>query len=190
MKPFHLARRWLITLRHSSPPTTNDLTWTQGLLSESELALWQQLGLTDQAHTIAVARQVERKYQASNTECRIACVAGLLHDIGKIAAPQSASARVAATLLKPLVPNATAKRWAQEPTSQNVSLANRTRTGRYRMALGRLLDYPNHGAMLLAQAQSNPTVVAWAAEHHLAPKHWTIDRQLGEWLLNADRHAR
>ncbi len=194
--PAHLARRWLATLRRPSPPATSDLAWTQSLLSESEFALWQQLGLADQAHTIAVARRVESFYRpdgdpasndpasndpATSAECRIACVAALLHDIGKVAAPQSASARVAATLLKPLVPSATAKRWAQEPSFASQG---------WRCALGRLLDYPAHGAMLLAQTQSDPIAVAWAAEHHLAPKHWTIDRQLGERLLHADQDAR
>ncbi len=180
----HLVRRWSATVKRQTPPTQQDLAWVRGLLSEPELALWQQLGLADQTHTIAVARHVEKTYAvdqpdsaASPTQTNTACVAALLHDIGKITAPASATARVAAALLRPVLPTSRTTRWAQRPNG-------------WLGGLGRLLNYPTSGATLLATAGSNDQVVAWAAEHHLAPKHWSVDQRLGACLQLADKVAR
>lgn len=166
----HLARRWRSTVRRRQP-LASDLAWVRTRLSEPELALWQQLTPTDQTHTIEVARLVGRNGEPGN----LACAAALLHDIGKIETSSSATVRVGAALLQPFVSVTTARRWAQ--------------AGGWRAGLGRLLDYPSRGAALLAAADSDPVVVAWAAEHHLSPEHWSVQRSLGMALQRSDDQA-
>ena len=42
------------------------------------------------------------------------------------------------------------------------------------------------GAALLTEAGSDPLTVAWAREHHLPPRAWTVDTALAEALKTAD----
>ena len=88
-------------------------------------------------------------------------VAAALHDVGKTPARLGTLGRVGATLAG-LVP----LRWG----------------GR----VGRYLDHAEVGAAMLEAAGSDPLVVAWAREHHLPPRRWTVPPDVGRALVIAD----
>ena len=93
-------------------------------------------------------------------------VAALTHDVGKTSASLGVVGRTVATVLELLrIPFALGR-------------------------LGRYLQYPAHGAHLLAAAASDPLVVAWAAEHHRASEYWSVPAEAGRLLALADRVAR
>jgi hypothetical protein len=52
-----------------------------------------------------------------------------------------------------------------------------------------LIEYPIAGAALLAEAGSEEFVVRWAAQHHLRPEEWTVDRVRARVLRRADNVA-
>ncbi len=53
--------------------------------------------------------------------------------------------------------------------------------------VGLYLRYGELGADMLKVAESDPVVVAWAAEHHLPADQWTVPAGLGTVLVAADR---
>lgn len=93
----HLARRFFTSLS-ARQPDADDLRWARSQLSDAEWALWQQMGVRDQRHSIQVARgYVGRRPAATAAE-----VAGaLLHDVGKVAGGLGTFARVVARLAGP-----------------------------------------------------------------------------------------
>ena len=55
--------------------------------------------------------------------------------------------------------------------------------------VGLYLDYRELGVDLLELAGSDPMVVAWSREHHDPPEQWSIDREIGAVLAEADDQA-
>ena len=98
--------------------------------------------------------------------------AALLHDVGKLASGFGTVGRVAVTLVAAAVRPTTVASWSK-------ALGFRRRVADY-------LRHPEEGRALLAEAGSDPLTVAWAAEHHRAPHHWTVDHRVGEALAEAD----
>lgn len=156
MKVLHLTRRFVGSLRRGGPPAADE-AWVRGQLLPGEVVLWSQLSDPDRRHAAGVARDVADRLGPAATRPVIA--AALLHDSGKVVSGLGTFARVGATLV------------------------GRTR------ARGRFADYlrhPEHGARLLHEAGSDPLTVTWAAEHHLPPDRWTLDRPLADALKAAD----
>lgn len=137
-------------------PAAVDREWVTEILSASELAVWERMSGADQRHAVGVARRVSRAGLGDRHEV---LAAALLHDSGKVVSAVGTFGRVAATLLGP------------------------------ERARGRLAEYLRHdvlGADLLDRARSHPLTVAWAREHHLPPKRWTVPREVGDVLKAAD----
>jgi hypothetical protein len=163
----HLVRRFFSSLYRKAPSPV-DGEWAAGYLSSKELALWSVMSHPDQRHSIAVAQMVDKQLPDDRT----AVVAALLHDIGKISVRSGILLRVLAGFTQPLVSTQRRHRW----TSKGGALSR----------LAALIEYPTAGATLLAEAGSEEFVVRWAAEHHLRPEEWTVDRVRARVLRRAD----
>jgi len=166
----HLARRFFSSLYRTAPSSV-DGEWAAGYLSAKELALWSVMSHPDQRHSIAVAQMVDKQLP----EDRTAVVAALLHDIGKVSVRSGILLRVLAGFTQPLVSTQRRHRWA----SKGGALSR----------LAALIEYPTVGATLLAEAGSEEFVVRWAAQHHLRPEDWTVDRVRARVLRRADSVA-
>lgn len=156
MEIVHLAKRFVGSLSRQEP-TVDDTAWALGHLLLGEQALWQQMSVADRRHAIGVAWGVVELLGPSVT--RPVLAAALLHDVGKIDSGLGTWARALATVI------------------------NRTAGN------GRFARYRRHdqiGSTLLTVAGSDPLTVAWAREHHLNSRHWTIDRPLADALKAAD----
>ncbi len=93
----HLARRFAGALS-TSPPAPADRDWAVAFLLPTEAALWEQMSVADQRHSIAVAR----RFSASpGQHHRDDVAAALLHDIGKLRSGLGTCGRVAATVIGP-----------------------------------------------------------------------------------------
>lgn len=156
--PVHLARRFLGSLS-PRPLDPADATWVHGLLLEGERALWERMPRADRKHAAGVAREVDRRLGDDAT--RPVLAAALLHDVGKVDSGLGTLGRVAATLV-----------------------------GRRRApADGRIARYLRHdaiGAALLEVAGADDLTVAWAREHHLPERDWSVPPAIGRALRAAD----
>ncbi len=165
----HLSRRFFGSLRPGGP-TGTDLEWVTSILSEPELDLWRGLSGPDRRHSAAVARRVERSLgHEASTEV---LAAALLHDVGKSVAGLRTYGRVIATVSAAAAGRDMAHQWSR---------------GRgFVRRVGLYLRHDELGAELLDLAGSDPTVVAWAREHHLPPDQWTVPRHLADVLKACD----
>ena len=111
---------------------------------------------------MAVARRVD---DALGHPERAVLAAALLHDIGKVDSGMGTPARVVATIVAMVG-------------------GQRARSGAGR--IGRYLRHPVIGSDLLLGAGSEPVTVAWAAEHHLSERQWTVDPVIARALHAAD----
>ena len=167
----HLVRRVATTLkgRTPSPP---DLRWAAELLTPSEMTLFSSMEPIDQAHALEVERRPEVAVGQVVEVTDWVLVAALLHDIGKIESRTGVAGRVLATLIGPMVGD---------------SMAERLGRGRGRIgSIGRYLRYPILGASLLGAIGSDENVRLWAAEHHRSANEWSVPRELGRVLRDAD----
>lgn len=137
----------------------------------NEMALWSAMIPSDQTHSVAVAKIVHIDLPEDET----AVVAALLHDIGKTTVESGVALRVSAALLKPFVTAMRLDRW--------------TSGSGWFSRLAALIGYPVAGSGLLAKAGSDEFVVMWAAQHHLQPEDWTVDRVRAMVLRQADHAA-
>ncbi len=158
----HLARRFVLSLWPGGPDRTDDL-WARSRLLAGEVALWGRMSGPDRRHAVMVARRVEGSLGV-DVERRV-LAAALLHDVGKVDSSLSTPVRVVATL---------------------AGLAGGARVHAGHGRIARYLHHPEIGSRLLVEAGSDPLTSAWAAEHHLPPDQWTVDRQIGEALRAAD----
>ena len=164
----HLVRRFVGSLRPGGPSEA-DRSWAVDHLLPSEADLWARLSRADRRHAVAVARGLmDRLGEAA----RPVVAAALLHDVGKLDSGLGTAGRVVATLVAAAVRPTTVASWSKV-------LGFRRRVADY-------LRHPEEGGTLLAEAGSDPLTVAWAAEHHRPPHHWTVDHQVGEALAEAD----
>ncbi len=101
-------RIWQFWQSLGKPPC--DLAWhkVEGLLTPRELALFRQLPVPDQNHSLRVLNTLERGGESDPDLLK----AALLHDIGKILHPLRRWERVYAVLLGNLFPE-TAARWGK-----------------------------------------------------------------------------
>lgn len=166
----HLVRRFFGSLRFGGP-SDEDERWVSELLSPAELLLWQRMSDPDRRHGVGVARRVEHLLAPDRAD-RAVLVAALLHDVGKTEAGLGTAGRVLATLCIALVERSVASSWSDY--------------GGWRGRVGRYARHPDRGAELLSDAGSHPLIAAWAAEHHLRSRMWSIPTDVGETLRAAD----
>jgi len=166
--PLHLLRRFVGSLRSGGPPEA-DRRWAVDHLLPSEVDLWARLSDADRRHAIAVARGVVDRLGEAE---RPVVAAALLHDVGKLASGLGTAGRVIATLVAVAVRPITLASWSQ--------------VSGFRRRVADYFCHPEEGEVLLAKAGSDPLTVAWVAEHHRLPHHWTVDRRVGEALAEAD----
>ncbi len=142
-----------------------------GLLKPEEAGLYRAQSANDRRHSVECAIAARSLLGAAATGPLI--VASALHDVGKTEADLSTPGRVAATLLAAIVPEPRVAAWAERQ-------GLRGRVGLY-------AKHPDLGAQQLAAAGSHPTVVTWAAEHHLPTVQWSIEAEIADALWAADR---
>ena len=177
LQPVHRARRFGRMLR-PEPPAAPELVWAVSQLPLAERPLFAALGPADQDHSIRVARVVEAELQqgvVDDTDREWIVRAALLHDVGKSATHLGAVDRAVATLLG----------WAGRGRVQ----ARWSDAGGRRGAIAGYLSYPEVGADMLRRVGSDSRVVAWAAEHHRSPAHWSVPLEAGGVLAAADDAA-
>ena len=165
----HLASRFLGSLLPVGPSPA-DADWALQNLSEAERAVWARMSKVDRRHAAGVARRAASALGDDATTEVVA--AGLLHDCGKVVSGLGTTARVVATLAAAAAGREQAEAWSQ-------------RTGMPRR-IGLYLRHPELGAELLAAAGSHPVTAAWAAEHHLPERRWTVPAAVGRALKAAD----
>ncbi|MFT7645602.1 MAG: hypothetical protein ACI8Y4_000333 [Candidatus Poriferisodalaceae bacterium] len=168
----HLVRRFCVSLRRRTA-SEFDLSWVEAHLTTGEWQLFEQMSGSDQAHSVDVARRVAAAL--GETASFAVLAAALMHDVGKIEADSGVAIRVVATLVEPVVPDSTVERW-------------RHRSGPVGK-LARQLGYPEAGHRLLTNAGSADIVAAWAREHHLSSKQWSVPLGVGDVLRRADEAA-
>ena len=169
MKTFwHLVKRFFGSLKQKTV-SEEDLLWVENILSQEEMHLWQTMPENDKCHSIEVARRTGTLLGKLEPEV---LAAALLHDVGKAKNQAGLWVRVFATLLGLALPARKKERWAKKSGI----------TGK----IGQYLQHPAQGADLLRAAGSVPLVIAWAEEHHLPERAWTINPEIGNILNAAD----
>ncbi|MCU0269082.1 MAG: HD domain-containing protein [Acidimicrobiales bacterium] len=167
----HLARRFLGSMVPRGP-APRDQAWAEATLSDAERVLWQRMRRTDRRHAAGVARRVADDLGEDATTPVLA--AALLHDVGKIESGLGTYGRVVATL------SGMAVRHDDEV------IRDWTRTRGFTRRVGLYLRHPQLGGDLLAMAGSDPLTEAWAREHHLPERDWTVPPDVGRALKAAD----
>lgn len=133
------------------------------------------MSASDRRHAVGVARRALRlagREGGAGAETAAFVAAALLHDVGKVDARLGAVGRACATLAALLVGREAVVAWESAPG--------------LRSRLAAYLQHDRLGAEHLAAAGSACLTVAWAREHHLPESRWTVDRQLGRFLKEAD----
>lgn len=174
LRPLHRARRFTASVVPRRPQP-DDLEWVAGHLSATELRVFERMPVHDRVHSIAVARLAEAGLDALSGDTSWVVPAALLHDAGKQVARLGTYGRVAATLSGWIGGAEMGPIWAE-------------RSGMTRR-IGLYLQYPELGADLLALAESDERVVAWAREHHRPAEDWTVPADAGRLLAAADDAA-
>lgn len=169
----HRARRFFSSLLPVRV-APEDAAWIRELLSERELAAFGRMSVRDQVHSIGVARSVERHLDSVEVDGPRdwILVAALLHDVGKSAVELGTYGRVMATLAGWAAGEDMAPAWAEK--------RGMTRK------IGLYLQHPRLGADILALAESDPRVVAWAREHYYRPDESSLPDDVVRLLVAAD----
>ncbi|MHB1988578.1 MAG: hypothetical protein ACYCSF_11445 [Acidimicrobiales bacterium] len=170
----HLARRFFGALSPAGPVPADE-RWAVSYLAEGELALWLRMSGADRRHAVAVAREVVSILGADRARSEVV-TAALLHDVGKVESAFGVFARVWITLLGLTAGRSRVLLWAQ--SSDDIAS--------WRKRVGFYLSHDRLGSELLNKAGSHDLTVRWAAEHHLPPDRWTVDRAIGTALKTAD----
>jgi hypothetical protein len=166
---WHLAKRFVGSLRPGGP-SRRDVVWVISVLSEAEFALWARMSAPDRRHSVAIAREVDRRLGDDSSPAIRA--AALLHDVGKIDAGLGTWGRVVATLAVK----------AAGPETADVWIERRGFTRR----VGLYVQHPRLGGDMLELAGSDPLTVAWTREHHLPESEWTVAPRIARVLHEVD----
>lgn len=172
LRPLHWAGRLLSSVR-PGPPRRRDLAWAHEQLTAPERRLFDRMSNPDRRHAIGVARRVDAALPPNLPDRSVVLRAALLHDVGKVASGLRTYGRVIATLSGAVGGRSYAEVWQD--------------TRGFTRRVGLYLRYPELGAEMLAVADSDPRVIAWAREHHLDEESWTIPVDWGRVLAAADR---
>jgi hypothetical protein len=170
----HLAERFFDALSPAGPPPEEE-AWAQGHLLPGELELWRRMSGPDRRHAVGVAREAGRLLQdGGDRPSRPVVAAALLHDVGKVEARMGAVPRAVVTLA------------AIGFGRHRLIRPGRSRPRGWRTRARLYLTHDRVGAGLLRRAGSDPLTAAWAEEHHLSPRRWTVDERYGKALKQAD----
>lgn len=165
----HLTRRFVGSLWPAGPNVADD-RWARSQLLADEQALWSRMTRPDRRHSVAVARDVERRLQGEAS--RPVLAAALLHDVGKLDSGLGTYGRVVATLCAKVAGREAGQVWSQ---------------GRgFTRRVGLYLRHDELGAQMLELAGSDALTVAWAREHHRPREQWTVPPLLAEALHASD----
>lgn len=147
----HLVRRFLGALS-PAPPKADDVAWVTEILNPREVAVWSRLPKHDRRHSIAVARDVERRLAGTQyAGDRRWLEAALLHDVGKLDSGLGVLGRVAATLAGGLAGHDMADAWSEK----------RGVTRRF----GLYLRHPELGASRIRMCDGSREAAIWADAH-------------------------
>lgn len=179
LRPAHRVRRFFRSIV-ASAPSTADAAWAAGLLTPAEQRVFDRMPPVDRSHSIGVARAAAANLGSlgldeHDPEARWILVAALTHDAGKAVSGLGTYGRVVATLSEALGGADMGAVWADK--------RGMTRK------VGLYLQYPQLGADLLALADADDRVVAWAAQHHLPEEQWDVPVDAGRLLALADDGA-
>jgi hypothetical protein len=166
---WHLTKRFLGSLRPGGP-RRGDVAWVDSVLSADEMRLWKRMYGPDRRHSVAIAREVDRRLGDAAT--RPVLAAALLHDVGKVDAGLRTWGRVVATMSGLVAGPDTAVVWADGKG--------------FTRRVGLYLQHPRLGGDMLEMIESDPLTVAWAREHHLPESGWTIDPEVARVLHEVD----
>ena len=152
----------------------DDVAWVRNILSDKEMRHFTAMSNADQRHAVRVARRVEETYVQSEHDVpvEIALAAAILHDVGKNEARLGTYGRVVATVSGAVAGLDFAEAWQE--------------TSGFTRKVGLYLRYNIIGEELLEIAGSDPLVIAWSVEHHLAEDAWTVPVEFGRILAAAD----
>ena len=183
----HLAVRFLGALDPRGPATAEE-QWALGWLVPGEQDLWRRMSGPDRRHAAGVARDVARRlgWSSDSAADREVMASALLHDVGKVESGFGTFARVGVTVAAIGLGR---DRLIAGPDDGGTGGDGRGGGAPARVLRRRVSDYLTHdriGADLLRQAGSHPDTVSWAAEHHLPPEQWTLDRRIADALEAAD----
>ncbi len=165
----HLAKRFFGSILPIGPKAA-DRAWTLEQLLAGEQDIWHKMSATDRRHGVGVARRAQATLGEQATRPILA--AALLHDCGKTVSGLGTYGRVIATLSVKLAGRDQAFAWSE--------------TRGFTRRVGLYVEHPRLGSELLGLAGSAPLTVAWAEQHHLAPKDWTVPLEVGQALKDAD----
>ncbi len=137
-----------------------DFELVSSILSPSQLALFQQMQASEQAHSQRVLRELITQGE-TNKDLQIAA---LLHDVGKIRVPLRLWERVLIVLVKSVCPGCVHK-WGQLPIE-----GFKSETG-WRRPFVISVQHPSWGAELADQCGTSQLAVELIARHqeHLNP---------------------
>lgn len=142
----------MLALRGASADPS-DRAWVRSVLTAAELDLWNRQSSFDRAHSVRVARRVQRRL--APTEYRddsLWLAAALMHDVGKLQSGLSMGERMIATLASKAVDVSTARRWASSATGA-------------KRRIGSYLIHGEIGASMIRAAGGREGIVAWARAH-------------------------
>lgn len=179
LRPVHRVRRFFRSIA-ASAPSASDAAWAAGFLTPAEQRVFDRMPPVDRSHSIGVARATAANLGSlglgeRDAEARWILAAALTHDVGKAVSGLGTYGRVVATLSEALGGADMGAVWADK--------RGMTRK------VGLYLQYPRLGADLLALADADPRVVAWAAQHHLPEEEWEVPLDAGRLLSLADDGA-
>ena len=141
-------RIWQFFQSLKKPPGDDDWKVVESILSPAELALFRDLSIQDQNHSIRVLEGIQKRGE----EDRDLLKAALLHDLGKMKYPLRRWERVMVVLMTGLFPRKV-KYWGKgTPVGLKRSLVV-------------TYKHPEWGADLATQAGSSPRTV-WLIKNH------------------------
>jgi hypothetical protein len=151
-----LARRAILAVGNARSNRA-DRAWVESILTAAEFDLWSRQTAYDQAHSVRVARRVERRLaQTVFAGDTLWPSMALMHDVGKIRARLSMGERAIATLASKVMGVATARRWARDATGA-------------KRRIGLYLIHGEVGAGMIRAAGGREEVAAWTEVHQGHP---------------------
>jgi len=153
----HLVGRFARSLWPGGPAAADE-AWVADVLQPGERRLWERLSRADRRHSIAVAREVERRLAGTPRGGEpVWLAAALLHDVGKWDAHLGTYGRSVATLAGAVAGHGAADAWA-------------SRRG-FTRKVGLYLRHGELGADMIRVAGGREEAAVWAAVHH-RPGTW------------------
>lgn len=164
------ARQFFMALR-ATAPTSEGLEKARSVLTEEQMAVFERLQPSEQAHSLAVLRTLLEQGE-DNPDL---LVAALLHDVGKLCHPLRLWERVIIVISKTVFPRR-AKQWGEGPprgVKRPFVVAE---------------QHPIWGAELVSEMGASPLAVALVRRHQQVPSP-AVNPSLEDRLLTALQSA-